>query len=153
MTMKKLICFALTEPDCGSDATSLQTTAKKVEGGYILNGRKRWISNGSISDYFIVWAKNEEEGGMINAFIVQKGDKGFTAKAIQNKYSLRILSNADLDLKDVFVPDNNRIENALNFFLSANRALAHSRLKVAWGAAGGAAGAYECALKYALERK
>ena len=65
MNMKKFICFALTEPDAGSDAPSIKTIAKKVQGGYILNGVKRWISNGTFSDYIIVWAKNEAEKNMI----------------------------------------------------------------------------------------
>ena len=65
MTMKKFICFALTEPEAGSDAPAVATTAKKVKGGYILNGIKRWISNGTFSDYIIVWAKNEAEENMI----------------------------------------------------------------------------------------
>lgn len=65
MTLKKIVAFGLTEPEYGSDATSLKTSAKKVEGGYLLNGQKRWIGNATIADYVIIWAKNEEEGDKI----------------------------------------------------------------------------------------
>jgi alkylation response protein AidB-like acyl-CoA dehydrogenase len=63
--MDKFICFGLTEPDYGSDATSLKTSAKKVEGGYLLNGQKRWIGNATFADYIIVWAKNEHDNNNI----------------------------------------------------------------------------------------
>ena len=65
LALKKILCFGLTEPENGSDATGLKTSAKKVEGGYILNGSKRWIGNATFADYVIVWAKNELEGGKI----------------------------------------------------------------------------------------
>ena len=87
---KKVICFGLTEPDYGSDASSLKTTAKRVEGGYLLNGCKRWIGNGTFADYIIIWAKNEADGNRIQAFVVEKGSKGLTTTKIENKYALRI---------------------------------------------------------------
>jgi acyl-CoA oxidase len=65
MALKKIVCFCLTEPDYGSDATSLKTTATKVEGGYKINGLKRWIGNATLADYFIIWARNESEGNKI----------------------------------------------------------------------------------------
>jgi len=65
MALKKIICFALTEPEYGSDATSLKTTAKKVEGGYVINGSKRWIGSGTFADYIVLWARNEAENGNI----------------------------------------------------------------------------------------
>jgi len=65
MALKKIICFGLTEPEYGSDATSLKTTAKKVEGVYVINGSKRWIGNATFADYIIIWARNEEEKGKI----------------------------------------------------------------------------------------
>jgi alkylation response protein AidB-like acyl-CoA dehydrogenase len=83
-------CFGLTEPFRGSDASNLQTTAKKVPGGWILNGKKRWIGNGTFADVIIIWAKNLGTG-KVNGFIVEKGAKGFSATKIENKISLRVV--------------------------------------------------------------
>lgn len=152
MALKKIVSFGLTEPDFGSDATSLQTNAKKVEGGYVLNGCKRWIGNATFAHYIIIWARNVDEGNKIQAFVVEKGSKGLTTKKIENKYALRIVQNADITLDNVFVPESNRLAKATDFS-SANKILEHSRIKVAWGAVGIAAGAYEAALKYTLQRK
>ena len=91
MTMKKIICFGLTEPDYGSDATSLKTTARKVEGGWILNGKKKWIGNATFADYIVIWARNEEKQGKVQGFIVEKGSTGLTTTKIENKYSLRMV--------------------------------------------------------------
>ena len=88
---KKILAFGLTEPEYGSDASSLKTTATKVEGGYLLKGQKRWIGNGTFADYIIVWACNAAEEGKIQAFVVEKGSKGLTAKKIENKYALRMV--------------------------------------------------------------
>lgn len=88
---KKICCFGLTEPDNGSDATGLKTTAKKVDGGYLISGQKRWIGNASFADYIIVWAKNESEGNKIQGFLVEKGSKGLSTTIIQNKYALRMV--------------------------------------------------------------
>lgn len=143
--------FALTEPLYGSDATSLKTTAKKVPGGgYVLNGEKRWIGNATFAHYILVWARNEDEGGKIQGFIVEKDSKGLGLKKIENKYALRIVQNADITLENVFVPENNRLAKATDFATGANKVLEHSRVKVCWGAVGIAAGAYEAALRYAV---
>jgi alkylation response protein AidB-like acyl-CoA dehydrogenase len=91
IALKKICSFGLTEAEYGSDASSLKTTARKVEGGYILNGNKRWIGNATFADYIITWARNESEGGKLQAFIVEKGSKGLTTKKIENKYALRIV--------------------------------------------------------------
>jgi len=89
--MDKLISFALTEPDNGSDASGLKTTATKVEGGYILNGHKRWIGSATIADYVLVWAKNSSDSNKIQAFIVTtKNCKGFSVKKMENKYGMRV---------------------------------------------------------------
>ena len=143
----------MTEPDFGSDATSLRTTAKKVEGGYVINGEKRWIGNATFADYIIIWARNESEGGKIQGFLVEKGSKGLTTKKIENKYSLRIVQNADIKLEDVFVPEHNKLAKANDFATGTNKILEHSRIKVCWGAVGVAAGAYEAALRYTINRK
>ena len=153
IALKKILSFGLTEPLYGSDATSLRTSAKKVEGGYIINGEKRWIGNATFADYIIVWARNLDEGEKIQAFLVEKGSKGLTTKNIENKYSLRIVQNADIKLENVFVPDNNRLEKAKDFATGTNKILEHSRIKVCWGAVGIAAGAYEAALRYTMNRK
>jgi alkylation response protein AidB-like acyl-CoA dehydrogenase len=153
IALKKILSFGLTEPLYGSDATSLTTSAKKVEGGYIINGEKRWIGNATFADYIIVWARNLDEGEKIQAFLVEKGSKGLTTKKIENKYSLRIVQNADIKLENVFVPDNNRLEKAKDFATGTNKILEHSRIKVCWGAVGIAAGAYEAALRYTMNRK
>ena len=89
--MKKSICFGLTEPNNGSDATGLKTTAKKVEGGYLINGQKRWIGNATFADYIVVWAKNVDEGNKIQGFVVEKGSKGLNTNKIEGKFSIRMV--------------------------------------------------------------
>ncbi len=101
----------------------------------------------------MIWARNENEGGKVQGFVVEKGQKGLTTKKIENKYALRIVQNADIYLDNVFVPDNNRLAKATDFANGANALLETSRIKVAWGAVGIAAGAYEAALAYTLKRK
>jgi len=151
--MDKIVCFGLTEPENGSDATDMKTVAKKVPGGYVLNGQKCWIGNATIADYTIIWAKNPSEGNNIQAFVVEKGMKGHSTARHENKYALRALQNGRISLKDVFVPDSNKLAKATNFTVGLNAVLETSRLAVAWIACGVAAGAYEAALKYCLERK
>lgn len=151
--MNKYICFGLTEPDYGSDATSLKTNAKRVDGGYLINGQKRWIGNATFADYIIIWAKNPSENNNIQAFVVTKGSKGLKTSKIENKYSLRMVQNTDIVLEDVFVPDHNKLTHAKDFKTGLNSVLESSRLMVAWLVVGCAAGAYEAALKYCLTRK
>ena len=153
IALKKILSFGLTEAEYGSDATSLKTTAKKVQGGYVLNGNKRWIGNATFADIIIVWARNEDDGGKIQAFLVEKGSKGLTTKKIENKYSLRMVQNADIYLENVFVPDHNKLAKATDFATGTNKILEHSRIKVCWGAVGCAAGAYEAALRFTMNRK
>ena len=120
INMEKIISFGLTEPLNGSDATGLQTVAKKVDGGYVLNGSKRWIGNATFADYIIIWAKNQDDGNRIQAFIVTKGSKGLKTSKIENKYSLRMVQNADIELKDVFVPTNNKLTHSKDFATGTN---------------------------------
>lgn len=87
----------MTEPDHGSDATGMTTNAKKVEGGFILNGRKRWPGNADIADYTIVWAKNVSDGNKIQGFIVEKGMKGHSVSAIPNKALGRMITNCNIE--------------------------------------------------------
>ncbi len=109
ISFKKILSFGLTEPDYGSDASSLKTSAKKVEGGFIINGEKRWIGNGTIADYIITWARNLDDGNKIQAFLVEKGSKGLSTKKMENKFALRPVQNAEIKFNDVFVPDHNRL--------------------------------------------
>ena len=154
LQLKKICAFGLTEPEFGSDATSLKTSAKKVDGGYILNGRKRWIGNSTFpNSVVIVWARNEDEGGKIQGFLVESSFPGYKVDAIKNKYALRMVQNGDITLTNVFVPENNRLAKATDFATGTNVILEHSRIKVAWCATGIAAGAYEAALRYAMQRQ
>lgn len=91
--LKKILAFGLSEPKYGSDATSMESFAVKAKDGrdgYILNGEKYWIGNGTFADYIIVWAKNRDDGNRIQAFIVEKGQEGFSATKIEGKQSLRM---------------------------------------------------------------
>ncbi len=92
ISLKKIACFGLTEPENGSDATGMKTTAKKVEGGYIVNGRKRWPGNGTIADLTVVWAKNLSDGNKIQGFVVESGMKGYSTSPITNKAALRMVT-------------------------------------------------------------
>ena len=152
VNMDKICAFGLTEPNYGSDASSLQTTAKKVDGGWVLNGEKRWIGNASIADFIMVFAKNLDDGGKVQCFVLTKGTKGFTYDIIQNKFALRIVQNSHFKMENCFVPDNMKLEKATSFS-AANDVLEFSRFLVAWMGAGVAVGAYEAALKYCLTIK
>lgn len=150
--MDKVACFGLTEPSNGSDASGLTTSATKTEGGWLLNGKKRWIGNAPFASYITVWAKNTSDGNKVQGFVVTPPSAGLTITKIENKYSLRCIQNADIDMKDVFVPDNNKLTKATDFATGTNVILESSRLGVAWMVAGVGCGAYEAALKYCLKR-
>ena len=96
-------CFGLTEPDAGSDPGSMKTRAKKVSGGYNLNGSKTWITNAPIADIFIIWAKDEND--ILRGFILEKGMKGLDAKAIEGKFALRASTTGSIFINDVFVSE------------------------------------------------
>ena len=89
--MNKIMSFGLTEPLNGSDASGLTTFAKKVDGGYVLNGQKRWIGNATWADYICVWARNSSDGDQVQCFVVTKGSKGLKTSKIENKYSFRMV--------------------------------------------------------------
>jgi len=147
----KILCFGLTEPENGSDASGLKTTATKVEGGWRINGRKRWIGNSTFGDV-IVWARNPSDGNRVQAFVVEKGSEGFIPSKMEGKWALRMTQNGDCEFKDCFVPDRNKLTKAKDFATGTNAILETSRLVVAWMACGVATGAYENALKYTLKR-
>ncbi|GMH37290.1 hypothetical protein BSKO_05163 [Bryopsis sp. KO-2023] len=144
-------CWALTEPSNGSDASGLISSARKVPGGWILNGRKRWIGNAPFADIVVVWARNLETNE-INAFIIRKGTPGFRATKIENKISLRCVQNGDIVMEEVFVPDSDRLPG-VNSFRDTSDVLAVSRIMVAWQPVGMAMGVYDMCLRYLKQRK
>lgn len=143
-------CFGLTEPDSGSDPASMRTQAKKVDGGYRLNGSKMWITNAPIADIAIVWAKTEAG---IRGFIVEKGSKGFSAPEIKHKMSLRASITGELVFEDVFVPDENLLPGTEKGLGAALSCLSQARYGIAWGAMGAAMACFNETRDYLLERK
>jgi glutaryl-CoA dehydrogenase len=143
--------FALTEPLSGSDsAQGLRTVAKRDGDNWIINGAKRWIGNGSVSDVTIVWAKDADDG-QVKGFIVPTSTPGYSAKRIENKQALRIVQNADIEFTDMVVPERNRLQQSKSFRETA-AVLRLTRAEVAWAAVGNSVGAYEAAVKYSAER-
>ena len=142
-------CFGLTEPDFGSNPGGMQTKASKVDGGYLLNGTKMWITNGSVSDMAIVWAKTED--GIVRGFIVEKGMEGFSAPIMKNKWSLRASVTSELILDNVFVPEENLLPN-VEGMKGPLGCLTQARYGIGWGSIGTAMAVYEASLKYAKER-
>ena len=145
-------CFGLTEPDAGSDPGGMKTNAKKVDGGYVLNGAKMWISNSPIADVFVVWAKSDAHGGKIRGFVLDKGTKGLSAPKIMHKASLRASITGEIVLKDVEVSEDALLPNVEGLkgpFGCLNRA----RYGIAWGAMGAAEYCWHAARRYGLDRK
>ena len=144
-------CFGLTEPDAGSDPAGMRTNAKPVDGGFMLNGSKTWISNAPIADVFVVWAKSAAHDNKIKGFILEKGMKGLSAPKIENKLSLRASITGMIMMEDVFVPEENMlpdVEGLKGPFSCLNRA----RYGISWGAMGAAEFCFEAARDYGLER-
>ena len=143
-------CFGLTEPDAGSDPGGMKTRAKKVDGGYILNGAKMWISNSPIADVAVVWGKTED--GVIRGFIVERGMKGFSTPVIEGKISLRASVTGEIVLDNVEVTDDHLLPNAKGLggpFGCLNKA----RYGIAWGVMGAAEDCWHRARQYTLDRK
>lgn len=146
----KIGCFGLTEPDHGSDPGSMASRARKVGGGYLVNGSKTWISNSPIADVFVVWAKTED--GLIRGFILEKGWKGLSAPAIHGKVGLRASITGQIVMDDVFVPEENMLPHVTGLkgpFTCLNSA----RFGIAWGALGAAESCFETARDYVMDRK
>ncbi|MBS1254226.1 MAG: Acyl-CoA dehydrogenase [Deltaproteobacteria bacterium] len=142
-------CFGLTEPNHGSDPGSMETRARKTDGGYRLTGNKMWISNSPIADVFVVWAKNDE--GVIRGYILEKGMGGLSTPKIGGKLSLRTSVTGEIVMEDVFVPDENELPNVSGLrgpFGCLNRA----RFGIAWGALGAAEFCWKQARQYTLDR-
>ena len=143
-------CFGLTEPDAGSDPGSMKTRAKSVDGGYVLNGAKMWITNSPISDVFVVWAK--DDAGDIRGFVLEKGMEGLSAPKIEGKFSLRASITGEIVMQDVFVPEGNKfpeIKGLRGPFSCLNKA----RFGIAWGSMGAAEFCWHAARQYTLDRK
>jgi glutaryl-CoA dehydrogenase len=143
-------CFGLTEPDAGSDPSSMRTKAVKVDGGYVLNGSKTWISNSPIADVLLVWAK--DEAGDIRGFLVDRGAKGLTTPKIEGKFSLRASITGMIMLSDVFVADDAMLPN-VSGLRGPFSCLNNARYGIAWGALGAAEFCWHAARGYTLERK
>ena len=144
-------CFGLTEPDAGSDPAGMRTFAKKVDGGYCLNGSKTWISNAPVADVFVVWAKSDAHDGKIRGFILEKGMDGLTSPKIEGKMSLRSSVTGMIMMDDVHVPEENllpHVEGLKGPFSCLNRA----RYGISWGAMGAAEFCLHAAHAYGLER-
>ena len=143
-------CFGLTEPDAGSDPSSMRTRAKKVDGGWLVSGSKTWITNSPIADVCLVWAKDDE--GTLGGFLLERGMKGLTTPKIEGKFSLRASVTGMIMMDDVFVPDENRLPGVRSLagpFSCLNRA----RYGIAWGALGAAEFCMAASREYTLNRK
>ena len=145
-------CFGLTEAEAGSDPGSMQTKAKKVSDGYVLNGSKMWISNSPFADIFIIWAKSEYHENKIKGFILEKNSPGLSAPVIEGKMSLRASTTGEIILKDVLVSDDQILEGVAGLkgpFECLNRA----RYGISWGAMGAAEFCWKASIDYGLSRK
>ena len=147
---EKIGCFGLTEPEAGSDPGSLGTTAVERDGGYVLDGEKKWIGNASFSDAAVIWARTEE--GRILGFLVETDNPGFHADVLPRKASQRAAWQTLITLRDCHVPGDARLPKA-NGLGSTLSVLTHSRYGVGWDGLGQAADCYEVALAYAKERE
>jgi len=142
-------CFGLTEPDAGSDPASMRTRAKKVDGGFLLNGSKTWITNSPIADVLVVWAN--DDAGDIRGYILERGMPGLTQPKIEGKFSLRASVTGMIMMQDVFVPAENQLPGVKGLrgpFSCLNSA----RYGIAWGALGAAEFCWHAAREYTLQR-
>jgi len=143
-------CFGLTEPNHGSDPSSMETRARAAAGGYRLSGAKTWISNAPIADVFLVWAK--DDGGVIRGFILEKGMKGLSAPKIEGKFSLRASVTGEIVMDDVEVPRENMLPDVQGL-KGPMACLNSARYGIAWGALGAAEYCWHAARQYVLDRK
>ncbi len=145
---EKVGCFGLTEPDGGSDPGTMKTHARKSAGDWVLNGAKMWITNGTVADVAVVWARTDDG---VRGFLVEKGTPGYTARDIHHKFSLRASVTSELFFDDCRVPERNRLPEAAG--LSAPLScLTQARYGIAWGAIGAAQACYREALTFAEQR-
>ena len=142
-------CFGLTEPDHGSDAGSMKTRAKKVDGGYRLSGTKQWITHSPIADLFLVWAKDDED--VVRGFLIEKGADGLDNPKIEGKFSVRASPTGFIMMDDVFVPDENRLPDARGLGAPLT-CLNNARFGICWGAMGAAEFCWHASRQYAIDR-
>jgi alkylation response protein AidB-like acyl-CoA dehydrogenase len=150
---RKLAAWGLTEPGSGSDAAALRTTARRRGDGWILNGAKTFITQGTVGDVFVVLARTGEEKHGITAFVVEKGAPGFTQRAIKGKLGMRSSDTAELHLEDVEVPDDQRLGDVGKGFTNTLQILDRGRIGIGALAVGLARGALEESVAYAKERR
>jgi glutaryl-CoA dehydrogenase len=148
--VERIGAFALTEPDHGSDSVALETTARRNGDEYVIDGRKRWIGNGTVADVIVVWARDTGDG-QVKGFLVEKGTPGYEASVIEGKGSVRAVWQADIELRGVRVPAANRLPGARSF-KDTGRVLAATRNTCAYAALGHAVAAYDAALTYSKQR-
>jgi glutaryl-CoA dehydrogenase len=146
---EKIGCYGLTEPDYGSNPSGMITKAERVDGGFLLNGAKMWITNGTIADVAVVWAKLD---GKVRGFLVEKGMKGFSAPEMKGKHSLRASVTSELIFDNVFLPDENLLPQTQGL-KNALMCLNQARFGIAWGVVGAMMACYDSALNYAKSRK
>ena len=146
----KIGCFGLTEPNFGSNPGGMATRCKKDGSDWIISGNKMWITNGTLADVALIWAR--DEGGVVRGFLLEKGMDGFTSNDIHGKLSLRASITSELSMSNVRVPDSSRLPNVegLKGPLSC---LTQARYGIAWGMVGAAVDCYNTALEYSKERK
>ncbi|MFN7096921.1 MAG: acyl-CoA dehydrogenase family protein [Gammaproteobacteria bacterium] len=143
-------CFGLTEPDGGSDPSAMKTHADKVEGGWLLNGSKQWITNAPFADLAVVWAKTKDG---VRGFVVEKAFKGFERVEIHHKMSLRASATGSLFFTDCFIPDSHLLPGTSKGLAAALSCLTQARYGVAWGAMGAAMACFDIALDYLGSRQ
>ncbi len=142
-------CFGLTEPDAGSDPASMKSVAKKVDGGYQLNGSKTWITNAPVADVLIIWAKDEQ--GILRGFIAEKGAKGLETPYLKGKFALRASATGQIFMQDLFIPDDKVLPDVQSFkgpFSCLNIA----RYGISWGVVGAAEFCWHATREYVLDR-
>ena len=146
--------FGLTEPDAGSDPAGMKTRARRVDGGFVLNGAKMWITNAPIADVLVIWAKLADADGKdaIHGFIVERGDAGLTTPKIHGKFSLRAWVTGEVALADVFIPED-RLLPGIRGLGGPFGCLNNARYGIGWGAMGAAEFCWHAARQYGLDRK
>ena len=144
-------CFGLTEPDHGSDPSGMITNARRVDGGYVLNGAKMWISNSPFADVMVVWAKVPDDNNSIRGFILERGMSGLSTPKITGKLSLRASTTGQIVMQDVHVSEDAMLPNVQGL-KGPMSCLSSARFGIAWGALGAAEACWRAARNYTLER-
>jgi glutaryl-CoA dehydrogenase len=144
-------CFGLTEAGHGSDPAGMQTRCRRDGDQWVLTGNKMWITNATVADLALVWARDDADG-KVRGFLIERGDAGYSTQAIHGKFSLRASDTGELVMDEVRVPEARRLPG-IEGLKGPLSCLNEARYGIAWGAVGAAADCYHCALQYALERE